>query len=256
MSKDAYLKAMGIEVYRLRSQGEDPNEEDSNTEAADDSDQSSITFDNKVADVAPAAERKPVPVADPLADLNMAAVEAVASTCQLCSLSRSRNRVVFGAGSETADILFIGEGPGAEEDRQGLPFVGRAGQLLTSMISALGFERSQVYICNVVKCRPPNNRDPSPEEAKACSAYLRRQIDLIQPKVIVALGRISAHLLLDTELALGRLRRQSYKFKDTDIDLVVTYHPAYLLRKPSEKAKSWDDLWKVRQLLNACSQPL
>ena len=117
------------------------------------------------------------------------------------------------------------------------------------MISALGLKRDTVYICNIVKCRPPRNRDPLPIEAKTCTPYLRRQIELIQPKVIVALGRVSAQLLLDSEMPLGGLRRQTYKFKDTDIDLVVTYHPAYLLRKPTEKAKSWEDLWKVRQML-------
>jgi len=118
------------------------------------------------------------------------------------------------------------------------------------MITALGLTRDEVYICNVVKCRPPRNRDPSSTEANLCSSYLRRQISLIQPKVIVSLGRVSAQLLLDTEMPLRQLRRQTHKFKETGIDLVVTYHPAYLLRKPTEKAKSWEDLWNVRQLLD------
>ena len=184
-----------------------------------------------------------------LAELSLGEIANIASKCRLCALSKERTNVVFGSGSESADLMFIGEGPGAEEDKQGLPFVGKAGQLLTSMIAALGLNRDAVYICNIVKCRPPQNRDPLPIEAKTCTPYLRRQIELIQPKVIVALGRVSAQLLLDSEMPLGGLRRQTYKFKDTDIDLVVTYHPAYLLRKPTEKAKSWEDLWKVRQIL-------
>lgn len=242
---------MGVEVYRLRSQRELRGDEMSVGPVAGDQDQPELFLGEQSANVSESVqEEKPMEVLDSISDLGLSALNEFTSGCTLCSLSRSRNLVVFGSGSENADLMFIGEGPGAEEDRQGLPFVGKAGNLLTSMIYALGYGREEVYICNVVKCRPPNNRDPSPIEAKACTPYLRRQIELIQPKVIVALGRISAQLLLDTELPLGQLRRQTYKFKDTDIDLVVTYHPAYLLRKPTEKAKSWEDLWNVRLLLN------
>ncbi len=249
MSKDAFLSAMGIEVYRLRPQPGDLQKGDADSDQQESADQPTITFDHAISETSQIAATPSIPAADSLAELSLGEVADIASTCKLCALSKERINVVFGSGSESADLMFIGEGPGAEEDRQGLPFVGKAGQLLTSMIAALGLSREAVYICNVVKCRPPQNRDPLPIEAKTCTPYLRRQIELIQPKVIVALGRVSAQLLLDSEMPLGGLRRQTYKFKDTDIDLVVTYHPAYLLRKPTEKAKSWEDLWKVRQML-------
>ena len=249
MSKDAFLSAMGIEVYRLRPQPGELQQGDADSDQQESADQPSITFDHAISETSQIAATPSIPATDSLAELSLGEVANIASTCKLCVLSKERINVVFGSGSESADLMFIGEGPGAEEDRQGLPFVGKAGQLLTSMIAALGLSRDAVYICNVVKCRPPQNRDPLPIEAKTCTPYLRRQIELIQPKVIVALGRVSAQLLLDSEMPLGGLRRQTYKFKDTDIDLVVTYHPAYLLRKPTEKAKSWEDLWKVRQLL-------
>ncbi len=252
MSRNGYLKTIGVDVYRRRPKGKQHIDEEVMHESPDDASQPEIEFASKaMADdqsVAPAENR--IQRSDSFAGMDLVQLSTIASTCERCSLSRGRTNVVFGSGSETAQLMFIGEGPGAEEDRQGLPFVGRAGNLLTSMITALGFTRDEVYICNVVKCRPPGNRDPSSVEAKACTPYLRRQIELIQPRVIVALGRISAQLLLDTELPLGHLRRQTYKFKDTEIDLVVTYHPAYLLRKPTEKAKSWEDLWNVRLMLN------
>ncbi|MDE0309256.1 MAG: uracil-DNA glycosylase [Acidiferrobacterales bacterium] len=182
--------------------------------------------------------------------MDVRALQVAVAGCQRCQLSKTRTNTVFGAGSLDADLLFIGEGPGHQEDLQGLPFVGRAGKLLTAMIAAVGFERDQVYIANVVKCRPPNNRDPLSDEASACSHYLRRQIEIIRPKVIVALGRVSAQLLLDTDAPLRELRGKPQKYRDTDVDVVVTYHPAYLLRKATEKRKSWDDLWKVRLMLN------
>ena len=249
MSKDAFLSAMGIEVYRLRPQRGELQESEADSELQESAEQPSITFDHTNTENSQVAATSSIAESNSLADLSLGEVAKIASTCRLCALSKERTNVVFGSGSESADLMFIGEGPGAEEDRQGLPFVGKAGQLLTSMIAALGLNRDEVYICNVVKCRPPQNRDPLPIEAKTCTPYLRRQIELIQPKVIIALGRVSAQLLLDSEIPLGGLRRQTYKFKDTDIDLVVTYHPAYLLRKPTEKAKSWEDLWKVRQIL-------
>ena len=243
---------MGVEVYRLRPQRTSEKDESSVAPVAGDQEQREIVLaEQSTEEVLPSVQnRKMTDIFDSISNMDLSALDEFSSDCTRCSLSGSRNRVVFGSGSENADLMFIGEGPGAEEDKQGLPFVGKAGNLLTSMIYALGYEREEVYICNVVKCRPPNNRDPSPVEAKSCTPYLQRQIELIQPKVIVALGRISAQLLLDTELPLARLRRQTYKFKETGIDLVVTYHPAYLLRKPTEKAKSWEDMWNVRLLLN------
>lgn len=246
------MNEMGVDVYRLRPVRGADEKTVAKLELSQESNQSTLDFQQEVPPSTRTEElsEQPARTPDSLSNLDMQTLSETASRCERCSLSRTRNRVVFGSGSETADLMFIGEGPGAEEDRQGLPFVGRAGNLLTSMITALGFNRDRVYICNIVKCRPPNNRDPSPIEAKTCTPFLRRQIELIQPKVIVALGRVSAQLLLDTELPLGNLRRKTHKFKDTQIDLVATYHPAYLLRKPTEKAKSWEDLWKVRVLLN------
>lgn len=164
------------------------------------------------------------------------------STCQQCELHQGRTQTVFGVGDHNADWLIIGEAPGAEEDRQGEPFVGRAGKLLNSMLFAVGLQREQVFIANILKCRPPNNRDPKPEEVAACSSYLQEQIDLIQPKIILAVGRIAAQNLLQSETPIGKMRGQRYQYADTGIPVVVTYHPAYLLRSPREKRKAWQDL--------------
>jgi len=162
--------------------------------------------------------------------------------CQQCELHRERTQTVFGIGDHHADWLIIGEAPGAEEDKQGEPFVGRAGKLLNNMLFALGLQREQVFIANILKCRPPKNRDPKPEEVNACSSYLREQIDLIQPKIILAVGRIAAQNLMKTETPIGKMRGQRYQYADTGIPVVVTYHPAYLLRSPREKRKAWQDL--------------
>jgi DNA polymerase len=167
--------------------------------------------------------------------------------CTKCGLHATRTQTVFGVGNRRAQWLFVGEAPGADEDRQGEPFVGRAGQLLNAMITALGLKREEVYIANILKCRPPNNRDPQVEEVEQCEPYLIRQIELIRPKLIVALGRHAAHSLLKTDLALARLRGQRLSYQD--IPLVVTYHPAYLLRTPSDKRKAWDDLRRARTLM-------
>ncbi|OGT19147.1 MAG: uracil-DNA glycosylase, partial [Gammaproteobacteria bacterium RBG_16_57_12] len=148
----------------------------------------------------------------------------------------------LGVGNTRAGWLFIGEAPGAEEDRQGEPFVGRAGQLLNAMLRAMGLAREQVYIANILKCRPPGNRDPNPEEARECEAYLQRQVALVQPKIIVALGRIAAQNLLRTDATLARLRGKVHHYGVTGTPLVVTYHPAYLLRNLPDKAKAWEDL--------------
>jgi uracil-DNA glycosylase len=156
-----------------------------------------------------------------------------ASTCTLCPLAAGRTQVVFGVGDPDADLLFVGEGPGAEEDRQGLPFVGRSGALLDRLIvEELGLTRERVYIANVVKCRPPANRDPAPEEIAACRPYLERQIELIDPKVVVTLGKFAAQLLLDTKVGITKLRGQSYPFGDAL--LIPTVHPAYALRGGGE----------------------
>jgi len=170
------------------------------------------------------------------------ALEAQVSSCKKCQLHESRTQTVFGTGNRDADWLIIGEAPGADEDRQGEPFVGRAGKLLTEMLFAAGFQRADVYIANILKCRPPANRDPSPDEVACCHAYLRQQIALIQPQVILAVGRVAAHNLLQTDSQLGRLRGKAHHYGDTNIPVIVTYHPAYLLRSPLEKRKVWSDL--------------
>lgn len=169
--------------------------------------------------------------------------------CTRCPLSERRKNVVFGEGSPSARLLFVGEGPGAEEDRSGRPFVGQAGRLLDGMIFALGLQRRQVFIANVVKCRPPRNRDPEPGEMATCSPFLERQIDLIRPAVIVALGRIAARHLTGSDRTMGSLRGRWGQFRG--IALMATYHPAYLLRSPLEKRKVWEDLKMVAEELSA-----
>jgi DNA polymerase len=177
------------------------------------------------------------------------ALAEVASRCTACKLAAGRHSVVFGSGDPNADLMFIGEGPGAEEDRQGLPFVGRAGELLTRMIGAIELTREQVYIANIVKCRPPNNRDPEPDEVAACRGYLERQIDLIRPRVICALGRVAAQTLLGVDTPIGRMRGQWTAVRG--VATMVTYHPAALLRNPALKRPTWDDLQQVRDRLRA-----
>ncbi len=162
-----------------------------------------------------------------------------AANCTLCRLSEKRKTVVFGEGDPSAGVMFIGEGPGAEEDRTGRPFVGQAGKLLDRMIFAMGFEREQVYIANVVKCRPPGNRDPKDDEVAACAAYLDRQIDLIQPKVIVALGKPASRRLTGTNKPMGALRGRWSSYRG--IPLIPVFHPAYLLRQPKLKREAWED---------------
>jgi DNA polymerase len=183
----------------------------------------------------PAGERSATVIA-----MDWPALKAEVKVCTACGLRAGCTQTVFGVGDEKAKWLVIGEAPGADEDRQGEPFVGRAGQLLNSMLSAIGLKRGEVYIANVLKCRPPNNRDPKPEEAELCRPFLDRQIELIRPELILALGRIAAQNLLHTDTTIGRLRGTVHKLGATPV--VVTYHPAYLLRSPGEKRKAWTDL--------------
>ena len=173
-----------------------------------------------------------------------------AADCRACELCKQRKQAVFGVGSESATWLFVGEGPGADEDEQGEPFVGQAGRLLDSMLAAIGCRRGrEVYIANVVKCRPPGNRTPTPQEAAACAPFLDRQIELLAPRLIVALGKTAAIRLLGTEASLSSLRGRVHRYRD--IPVVVTYHPAYLLRSLPEKAKAWEDLLFARRTLGA-----
>ncbi len=181
---------------------------------------------------------------------------AQVSGCVLCDLHRTRTQTVFGVGNQQAELLVIGEAPGAEEDRQGEPFVGRAGQLLNSMLRATGTPRETVYIANLLKCRPPGNRDPAPEEVRCCQPYLQRQIELLEPKVVLAVGRIAAQNLLATQTPIGKLRGTVHRYGARATPLVVTYHPAYLLRSPTEKRKAWTDLLIVRsELARVRAQP-
>ncbi len=185
------------------------------------------------------------------------ALQAMVSTCRRCRLCETRTQTVFGVGPRPAPLMVVGEGPGADEDAQGEPFVGRAGKLLDEMLRSIGRSRRQpaaeqaVYIANVVKCRPPANREPAEDEAEACRAYLEQQLCLVKPKLIVALGRVAAQRLLVTDMPLAKLRGQMHTWGPEGTPLLVTYHPAYLLRSPSEKAKSWEDLKRVHQFLQA-----
>lgn len=223
--RDQYLAAIGIERWERRA-------------------------------AAATATPEPVPSSSPCAapvastasgGLDWGALQAAVSGCSRCGLHATRTQTVFGVGDAQADWLFVGEAPGAEEDRQGAPFVGRAGQLLNAMLAAIGLRREQVYIANVLKCRPPNNRDPAPGEVACCEPFLLRQIELIRPRIIVALGRFAAHSLLRTELPLAKLRGRALTYHDTP--LVVTYHPAYLLRNPVDKRRAWDDLCLARAVV-------
>ena len=205
------------------------------------------TIDQTALPVQPEAV---VPAADATVGTNpeWATLEEAVRGCTQCPLHSTRTQTVFGVGNRKAKWMFVGEAPGAEEDRQGEPFVGAAGKLLNAMLAALGLKREEVFIANVLKCRPPNNRDPQPDEAEQCESHLIRQIELIQPKLIVALGRHAAHSLLKTDLALARLRGQRLDYRN--IPLVVTYHPAYLLRTPSDKRKAWEDLRRARSIIS------
>ncbi|BAU57170.2 uracil-DNA glycosylase [Halorhodospira halochloris] len=186
-----------------------------------------------------------------VAALDWLELEQTVAACRSCKLCEARTQTVFGVGDKRADLVLVGEGPGADEDRLGEPFVGRAGKLLDAMLAAIdrGRERGGVYICNIVKCRPPGNREPRPDEVAACNGYLRRQLELLEPKLIVALGRVAAQKLLASTAPLAKLRGQTHTYADTSIPVWVTYHPAYLLRSPAEKAKSWQDLKRIRAAL-------
>jgi len=194
----------------------------------------------------PAAQVLSTPAVDApgLADLT-----AEVAACTRCELHTQRTQTVFGTGDPDADLLIIGEAPGADEDRRGEPFVGRAGQLLNSMLHAIGIAREKAYIANILKCRPPGNRDPKPEEVAMCGDYLAAQVELIAPKAILALGRVAAQNLLDESTPIGKMRGRRYTYGHREIPVVVTYHPAYLLRSPREKRKSWQDLLQVKTLI-------
>jgi len=185
--------------------------------------------------------------ADKITDDTLLRIREDLGDCTRCKLHKHRHTIVFGDGNLKAELVFVGEGPGADEDAQGLPFVGRAGKLLTQMIEAMGLQRKDVYICNVVKCRPPENRTPEEDEVSTCSPFLLRQLDVIAPKVIVCLGAVAAKTLLKTNRGISQFRGQWLDFRSSK--LMATYHPAYLLRNPNAKPEVWKDLQKVMAVL-------
>ena len=243
----ACLQGIGITEWRRRSLA------------------SSSTEEAEPAGLSPAIEQAPrelapAPLEMPLeADQDETEIQAIPAdwqqllpaieACQRCELAAGCTQKVPGVGNRQAELMIIGEGPGMEEDLKGEPFVGRSGRLLDKMLQAIGLAREQVYITNIVKCRPPDNRDPKPAEAAACRAYLQAQIELVAPKVILSVGRISAQNLLGVQQPVGKLIQQQHQLPDSSIPLKVSYHPAYLLRTPSAKAIAWNDLKIVQRLL-------
>lgn len=234
-----YLHAMGITRWARR---ELSSVEPEAAKPVLEEVQPNIRVEDEVADPVTRVAEKAAPVILDVSHSGWDELQQVVSECRKCSLADGRTKTVFGTGDRKADWLIIGEAPGEQEDRQGEPFVGRAGVLLTNMIKAVGFEREAVYIANVVKCRPPRNRDPQSDEVVACSSYLKRQIALLQPKLVLVVGRVAAQHLLGTSDAVGKMRGKLHHYPGTETPLIVTYHPAYLLRRPIEKRKSWDDL--------------
>lgn len=226
----AYLHAMGIEVWELRAPAV-----------------GACVAEAPTPDSADAAESRwrdmPVVGTPTGTDADWESLQAQVAACRRCALHGSRTQTVFGVGNRAAEWMVVGEAPGAEEDKRGEPFVGRAGQLLDNMLAAIGLDRARnVYIANILKCRPPNNRDPQPDEVAHCEPYLQRQIAMIRPRLILAVGRIAAQNLLKTDTPLARLRGRVHHYGPHQTPLVVTYHPAYLLRSPGDKRKAWEDL--------------
>jgi uracil-DNA glycosylase family 4 len=233
-AREQYLQALGIELWKSRPRRTAPDEPDEPVMPP---------RAPRLHQAEPAVAQPPAPAAA------WEALRAEVSVCTRCELCQTRTQTVFGVGNRRAELLVIGEAPGADEDRQGEPFVGRAGQLLNSMLRAIGYPRQTVYIANVLKCRPPANRDPKPTEVSSCLPYLQQQVDMIQPRLMLAVGRIAAQNLLATDTPIGRLRGQLHRFGARATPLIVTYHPAYLLRSPGEKRKAWIDLKFVRAQL-------
>ena len=248
LQQQAYLDAMGIQLWIRRRPGEaGPTADTAASEAAE----SGAARPTGIEPV-PAGADLPGPAPAPaggVAGLDWQALKESVQACTRCALHQSRTQTVFGVGDQRADWMVVGEAPGAEEDRQGEPFVGRAGQLLNAMLQAVGLRRESVYIANILKCRPPNNRDPRPEEVACCEPYLQRQVELVTPRLILAVGRVAAQNLLRTDAPLARLRGRVHHYGTAGTPVVVTYHPAYLLRSPAEKRKAWQDLLMARQLL-------
>ena len=241
-----HLDAIGIPVWVRRR----------TAHAASPADSAPAAVVSSPAVGVPASEAIVVPpvaaetdAAGPPATQVLEAIDAQVRVCRKCGLHRTRTRTVFGVGRPGVACMFIGEAPGAEEDARGEPFVGRAGKLLDAMLAAIGLGRDDVYIANIVKCRPPRNRDPHAGEIAACSGYLRRQIEAISPRLLVAAGRVAAQSLLSTTSSIGGLRGRTYRYGEDRLPVMVMYHPAYFLRSPLEKRKAWDDLVRLRSML-------
>lgn len=240
-----YLQHLGIQAWQLRTS--------KNNETAPTAEDTGKTIVPAAEDTwetsAPAAEdawKTSAPAARDAWD----ALRTAVTTCTACDLHKTRTQTVFGTGNINAKLMIIGEAPGFYEDQAGEPFVGRAGQLLNAMLQSIGIRRDQVYIANILKCRPPNNRDPLPEETKCCTPFLKKQIALINPKLLLGLGRIAAHYLLESSSPLGKLRGKVNTYGNTP--LLITYHPAYLLRNPSDKRKAFEDLQLTLRILQRC----
>lgn len=219
MSRDYYLNQLGIQQWQLCTQSSD--------ECAE--------------------EPLIIPIEETsfsINDMDWDTLRQAVADCRKCQLCEGRTQTVFGVGDRQAKLMVVGEAPGYHEDQQGEPFVGRAGQLLTAILHAFHLQREQIYIANVLKCRPPNNRDPAIEEVVKCTPYLERQVELLNPNLIIAVGRYAAHFLLETNISLSRLRGKIHQFRQTTIPLIVSYHPAYLLRNPADKRKAFED-WRL-----------
>ncbi|MDD3448861.1 MAG: uracil-DNA glycosylase [Gammaproteobacteria bacterium] len=245
-----YLDAMGITAWVRRKDASTaiPGDDGETPSSAETEVPAAVAVPGPAAAPLPEIRPTPVPetgrgIPDRIAALGWEALAGCVADCQACpELVANRSRTVFGVGNRSAEWLIIGEAPGADEDRLGEPFVGRAGKLLDAMLAAIGLDRSRAYIANILKCRPPNNRDPKPEEAEACLPFLWRQIELIQPRIVLVVGRVAAQTLLRSHEPVGRLRGRVHRLGGDGVPLIVTYHPAYLLRSPQEKRKSWQDL--------------
>lgn len=269
-----YLHAMGVQVWRSRvADGESPGSvsvaRPSETAPEFDAVPPSIPAGDFGADAAESGPAPPSPQTRPpdataagspqvsatqhlrgaVADMDWETLRAEVAACRACALCETRTQTVFGVGDRQADLMIIGEAPGVEEDRAGEPFVGRAGRLLNLMLAAIGLRRDQVYIANILKCHPPGNRDPSPEEALRCEPFLLHQIELVRPRLVLSVGRVSAQNLLHNGTPVGRLRGQWFEVGSERTPLAVTYHPAYLLRSPEQKGLVWQDLQRVARKL-------
>ena len=251
-ARRAYLDAIGIDVFvpRGAAPGSTTGADAIPAEAA-----APATVAETAAAAAGPAEPAPAEPAAVAAggmdhDTRWKGLQQAVARCTRCRLHETRTQPVFGVGRRGARLI-IGEAPGAEEDRTGEPFVGRAGRMLDAMLRAIGLERADVFIANTIKCRPPSNRDPRADEVAACNDYLEQQLALVAPDVVVAVGRVAAQRLLRVDVPLGRMRGKTHRLAERDVPLVVTYHPAYLLRTPAQKARAWEDLKRVRALLES-----